>query len=416
MSSSSAAAAAPGKDPHAVLGVPLDATEAEIRRAYRRRALELHPDKQPQQPQSQSQSQSQTQRVGVGVSNKDGGEDRGFHDLQAARDFLLLPEHREARENYLRKRRSQRAREETERARRGRLSEGRKRMRSDLERREEEARSGEAGRKGHRQGQQGKGRGVDVEDLRREGGRLREEYASRRERHDAEEEEEARRQAADRKRKEKADLEDRQVRLKWSRKKLEGAEWTEGSLAAALSEECGEVEKVEMLGSKGGSALVTFAEPGSCSRCVLRYSASESMRAHYVGERKRRERERRGDDNGGGEDDGARAGLRRGRDEETLEQRELRRAAERDAIMRQMNDEEGEQEDGAEGGGGQGASPDSRSSGPYPPPLPAGEVDERYAGLETPLQRLERAEEILLKGIASDQFIQGLKRAAAGGR
>jgi DnaJ family protein C protein 17 len=326
---------------------------------------------------------------------------------------LLLPEHREARENYLRKRRSQRAREETERARRGRLSEGRKRMRTDLERREEEARSGAGGEAGRKANRHGQGKGV-VEDLRREGGRLREEYSSRRERHDAEGEEEARRQAADRKRKEKADLEERQVRLKWSRKKLQGGEWTEGSLAAMLSEEFGEVEKVEMLGSRGGSALVTFVDPGSCAKCVVRYSESESMRAHYVGERKRRERDQwRGDDNGGGgEDDGARAGLRRGRDEETLDQRELRRAAERDAIMRQMNDED---EEGGEGRAeDRGATPDTRSSGPYPPPLPAGEVDERYAGLETPLQRLERAEEILLKGLASDEFIQGLKRAAAG--
>ncbi len=31
-------------DPHAVLGVEPSATRAEIRRAYRRRALEIHPD------------------------------------------------------------------------------------------------------------------------------------------------------------------------------------------------------------------------------------------------------------------------------------------------------------------------------------------------------------------------------------
>src|SRR5262249_61663445 len=40
------------KDYYAILGVPREATEDEIRRAYRRQALEWHPDRRPGDPRA----------------------------------------------------------------------------------------------------------------------------------------------------------------------------------------------------------------------------------------------------------------------------------------------------------------------------------------------------------------------------
>lgn len=64
------------RDPYRVLGVPTDATNEEIRRAYRRRARELHPD--------------------LALPQDRPGRTRRFQELQEAYVLLLDREERRA--------------------------------------------------------------------------------------------------------------------------------------------------------------------------------------------------------------------------------------------------------------------------------------------------------------------------------
>jgi DnaJ family protein C protein 17 len=129
--------------------------------------------------------------------------------------------------------------------------------------------------------------------------------------------------------------EDRQVRLKWSRKKVVGGIHTKQSLTSIMKD-FGEVEEVELLGSKGNAALVTFAHESSCKPCVDAYRTSETMRATFVG-RKKHQESLPGDLMG--EDDDSSL-VRSGQHSENPEERKLRQAAERERLMRQMEVEE----------------------------------------------------------------------------
>jgi DnaJ family protein C protein 17 len=387
----------PDKDPYSVLGIHTTATDAEITKAYRKLALQLHPDKQQQQNLSDKQSKLKQEQ---------------FHDIQQARSFLLDDEHAKAREALKTKRASQHVRKQADSAREKGMSERRKRMREELHR-QEAAASGRSSGAGvatstNESSSRKRGRHQDkqdadlVEKLRRQGQEMRDAYGDKAaaesvDRQTAQDLKQQQQQST----KTKPALDDRQVRLKWSRKRMRTSP-SEHSLATSLST-FGAVERVEMIGSKGNAALVTFADSNSVTPCVHAYKDSEEMRAAYVGKRKEREEETE-----------AKADVpppirtERARDGENVEDWKLRQAAARERLSRELEEED------VTGKGASAIETDQRAkartpskgtSNPFPPPFPSADD---YKDL-SPMEKLQQAESLLMKGIVSPERLQRSK-------
>lgn len=297
----------PTEDPYKVLGIAPNASETEIKKAYRQLALRYHPDKQSGNPTS-------AQRLQV---------EKLFHDIKDARSFLLDSDNAEKRRTYDSNLASQRVRQADEKKRESTMSSRRKRMREELLMRERMARASSTS-EGAPDPTSDR---FDVDRLRKQGQRMREEYAQREADVDATrvQQKDALERATTR-----LDNEERQLRLKWSRKKVTGGGHTEQTLRKVMRE-FGDVERVELLGSKGNAALVTFVHESSCKPCVDAYRTSDTMRATFVGRRRR----------GDARDEPSREEVENSQTgNEDLQERKLRQAAERERLVRQMELEE----------------------------------------------------------------------------
>ena len=364
----------PIKDPYQILGIPSTSTETDIKKAYRQLALKLHPDKQ-----SGTLTDSQRDEL-----------DKQFHDVKDARSFLLDTEHAEAKKKYDANLASERVRHAEEAKREKTMSSRRKRMREELSMRERMAKTPAAASSSTDDGDR-----FDVDRLRREGERLREEYAQR----EAEVDIARTQRMAVERATQKLHKEDRQVRLKWSRKKVIGGVHTKQSLTSIMND-FGDVEEVELLGSKGNSALITFANVSSCKPCVDAYRTSDTMRATFVGRRKIDDTLRGGQYEE--ENDEPSLSKRSSKDTENIQERNLRQAAERERLMRQMELEEAGGSEGDHAVGDKKQSPFQKkdrwaehNSSTFPPDFPATSEDE---GL-SPFDLLEKYEKIILGNI-----------------
>jgi DnaJ family protein C protein 17 len=369
----------PEKDPYEVLGIKFNASDADITRAYRKLALKFHPDKQ-RSTLSSAQQEKNAQ---------------DFQDIQIARAYLLDPEHAESRRNYDSKRASISARQAADAAREKGMSERRKRMRDELRQGEEQASKQPTLRP--KATSRSKSENEMVDKLRKQGAEMREEYGDRAATEAAKEHARNSSQAKEVRRKQKESREDRQLRLKWSRRKIKISP-SEHSLATLLSK-YGMVESVEMLGSKGNSALVTFAETASCGPVVDAFAESEEMRATFVGRRRDREENSKSAD-----DDPLEATLPRSRDTEDVDDWKTRQGAERERILREMESEESKattRENRTESK----RKAERGSSHPFPLDFPS--TDE-YRIL-SPIEKLEKAEIEIFGQLFSAEELRSLR-------
>lgn len=287
-------------NPYEALSLENFASSTTIKKKFRELSLKLHPDKRQ-----------------TNLSQKEKDElDHKFILVQEARSFLLDDEFRDQKEKYDAKLKSEILRKEEDRRREEQMGSQRRKMKHDLEKKINELRTASEVSKTVTTDS-------NFEDLKSAGKRMRESYDQR-------EQEKNDRSLFEQQKRRKSDLENRQVRIKWSRKKLGGQ--SEHSIAE-LSSRFGKVLEVELIGSKGNAALVTFQDASSCEACVNAYLFSEELRATYVGERKENAEKEGYEDHSF---DFLSASLRRERDRESVEERKLRQLAEREAMLRQF--------------------------------------------------------------------------------
>ena len=201
--------------------------------------------------------------------------------------------------------------------------------------------------------------------------------------------------------------EDRQVRLRWSRKRMKVSP-SEHSLAQLMSNMFGSVESVEILGSKGNSALITFQNASSCRPCVDAYEASEEMRATFVGKRKEQYEEELLQHQVS-RDSPQMATSTKAQDRERIEERIHRQAEERERLAREM-----ELEDAGHAVKTKTKTQASqkKSTRPFPSEFATG------IGVkgDTPLQKLEHVERSLFADILSPDQMKQMQVTPASGQ
>ena len=351
----------PGKDPYEVLGIPFSSSDVEITKAYRKLALKYHPDKQKDDRSSKLELERIAQK---------------FQEIQEARDFLL---DFDKRRKYDAKKASMEARKAADRAREEQMSAKRRRLRDELARQEQSARSGhESQTSVFTNKHQSRSK---VEELRKQGKEMRETFAGREQ--NAKKNDVPLHQSSE-------IMEDRQIRLKWSRKRMKISP-SEHDIAKIM-EKFGAVENVELIGKKANAALVTFLSRSSCTPCVDAYLNSEEMRASYVGSRKEDEERKRAAE----EEEDRMNFLRRQdsaqKDHESVQEYTLRRAAEREQILREM--EQKEDDATLRSKGKPKATTVDESS--FPPDFP---TSDDYGKCQMPYEKLLLAEEQILSAI-----------------
>jgi DnaJ family protein C protein 17 len=345
----------PFGDPYELLNLPPSATSADIEKAFRKLSLQLHPDKQ--RGKSESEQKIIAQR---------------FHDLNEAKLFLLDPSKRQP---YDAQRSSRLRRQELERERSKQQSNRQSAFREELRRKEQEALQA---KKKHSSTTSSTDKDHLVNELRQEGKRRRQEYEER--------QADLNYQKLKKQRKvDKVEQQKRQVRLRWSRKRLTISP-SEDSLRKLLSQQFGDVESVEFIGSKGNSALVTFCSESSCQPCVDFYKSSDEMRATRVMEVSEEELVDEVRDTS------------TYRDGETLEQRRLRQAAEREALLREMQDESTTAT--------KKTTIRPRTSTKYPLDFPN---DDETNDLTTPLDKLQHWEKKLFHNRIPKQLLEQMR-------
>lgn len=352
-------------DPYELLGLDQSASEPEINKAFRKISLQLHPDKQHGKTEGEKK-QIATQ----------------FHNLKEAKTFLLTPS---LRQPYDLERTSRQRRKKQDQDRDEQMSARRRKMKQELAKKEAFLMKRHGKDVGKNEQKRKKDENDLITKLRSEGKRRREEHAEMRTDGHF-------RRAMKQKEEDKAALEGRKIRLKWSRKRISISP-SEHSIADMLSSKFGEITNVEMIGSKGNSAIVTFRDMSSCQPCVDFYSTSNEMRATLVLDREKDSTLH----------DDVNSSIRTPSslyDSETLEDQRKRQAAERERLIREIQEKENTTTEECS------LPYDSETNNLFPLNFPC---SDDFTSLLTPLEKLQQAEKGLFLGIVSEKGLMQMK-------